>query len=110
MGFKGNQRKGSPCSRKRWHLQRPLENAGPSQKCIALKAHSCYNDLWIIRLKPKPASSTPLTLLVLNKPSPSNYELPPASLDSGKARGSATKQGGYLGMSTAGSRKDLIPP
>src|SRR6266446_7530175 len=62
-----------------------------------------------IRLKPKPASITPLRSLATNKPSPSSYVLPPASLDPGNAKGSVRKRSRYLGMSTAGSPKGLTP-
>src|SRR5215475_5482046 len=60
-----------------------------------------------IRLKPQPASITPLRLLAINKPSPSSYVLPPVSLDSGNAKRSVRKRSRYLGMSTAGSPKGL---
>jgi hypothetical protein len=48
-------------------------HVGTSRNCIGSKvSYSCYNSLWIIRLRRKPVSTKPLTLLATNKPSPSS--------------------------------------
>ena len=62
-----------------------------------------------IRLKQKFASIKPFTSLALNKPSPSSYEPPSASLDSGTSKESARKPKTVLAQSTAGSPKALTP-
>ena len=59
-------------------------------------------------LKPKPVSITPLRSPKTNKPSPSNYEPPPVSLDSGSSKANARKPMTSWHQSTVGSPKDLI--
>src|SRR6516165_6799185 len=61
-------------------------------------------------LKRNPHSTTPLTSLAPNKPSPSSYEPPPVSPGSGSSKEDARKPMTFWPRSTAGSPRALTPP
>src|SRR5215471_1450395 len=82
--------------------------AGGQQSYIGSKAHFCSNCLQTIRLKRNLVSIKLSVSPVLNKPSPSSYELPRAWLACGSSRGSATKQGRCWVTSMGGSQRVLI--
>ena len=86
-----------------------LGNAITCQSYIASRVNSSYNSLQTTTPKPKPASITPLTSPATNKPSPSNYELLLAWLDSGSSKANARKPMTSWHQSTIGSPKGLTP-
>ena len=97
----GAHRSINPCRDERRMLVR-------ARVVFGSRVNSSYNDPQTTTPKPKPASITLLTSPATNKPSPSNYELLLASLDSGSSKAKTRKPMTSWHQSTIGSPRGWI--
>ena len=110
MGKPESPKRGCACSLRHCKSLQRGKNVSAQRSCIRLRETYCCNSLPTTTLRRNIASSTPLTSLATNKPSPLNYDLPPASPASGSSKASRPKRGRCSRRSTAGSPRALTRP